>query len=313
MTGQPPPVAYIEAGKLHPDIENRPRKSGADELHALAATIRHLGIIVPLLVVPHPNRPRHYLIRDGHRRYAAGQIAGLSEYPCMLRRETAAERAAGSALTRIVLDRTKVAHNPAEIALALEAILAEGRMTQAQLAEITGMSQATISYHLELLDLAPDTLAKVAAGDLPAGAAHRIVKNVRAAAAGPGEPGKPGKRRGPAAGSKRKPGKPPAHFDGTHPLAADAAARCAQARHEPWTRLDQIACGSCFEAEITARALASGGHPATPMSPADRTAALFRLGVRIEDLRPEVAARWRLPGEQPPALTVPFQPAAEAS
>lgn len=47
---------------------------------------------------------------------------------------------------------------------------------------------------------------------------------------------------------------------------------------------------------------------------ADRDMRLLRLGVRITDLRPEIAARWLLPGEQlPQAAPAADDPELEAS
>ena len=85
MTAGPPQVTYIDAGKLHPDIGNRPHNSGRDKLRGMAQTIKLLGILIPLWIRPHPSRPGHYIIKDGHLRYAAGQMAGLAQFPCTLR------------------------------------------------------------------------------------------------------------------------------------------------------------------------------------------------------------------------------------
>lgn len=46
---------------------------------------------------------------------------------------------------------------------------------------------------------------------------------------------------------------------------------------------------------------------------AERDMRLFRLGVRITDLRPEIAERWLLPGEHlPEAEPAAGEPEAEA-
>ena len=50
----------------------------------LAASIKKSGLLQNLTVVPHPEIPDHYRIIIGHRRFAASELAGLEELPCVI-------------------------------------------------------------------------------------------------------------------------------------------------------------------------------------------------------------------------------------
>lgn len=258
---QPPPVAYIEAGKLHKNEGNRPHGSGKADLSGLALTITHLGIMSPLLVRPHPRREGHFVIIAGHRRYEAGLMAGLGEFPCTMRRVSAAERNFGPVLTEVVEQTQRVPWGPVEFALKLGQ-LRDGGMSQADIARYTGLTPSTISHHLELLDLDRETLQKVRTGEISVGAAHEAVKAFRADP----PPPRPGgsevrpRRRTQAAGQRRKP-RP--YFNATHPLAAAAQQRCSERQHPVWERIHKTACEPCWESVIVRHAL-SQQRPAEP-------------------------------------------------
>lgn len=263
MTAPPPPVAYIDEGKIHPDPENRPDRSGDEGLRGMAETIRHLGILVPLWVAKHPSRPGHFLIKDGHRRYRAGQLAGVAQYPCTLRRPTQAEAKAGTVLAEIVLNTHRNPWGPVEFALKLGK-LRDGGLSQADIARYTGLTESGISYHLELLEADEETLNRARRGELPIGAIHDAVKAARAA--GP-QPGGTEIKRRPDAGRPHQYRKAPPHFDATHPLAAAAHGLCVQRGHPAYERLNKTACGKCWETAIRTDQDHQGSRPLTSVAP----------------------------------------------
>jgi ParB/RepB/Spo0J family partition protein len=293
MTASPMQITPIRGEKLHPDPHNRPDRSGEEDLHGLAATIRVLGILEPMLVEEMPARPGHYVIRAGHRRKAAGELAGLNEFPCIVRRplKGATDAVTGS-LYAVVENFQRNAMSPVELALRLGQLLDEG-MTQAQIARFTGMKEPTISYHLELLDLTDEELNKVRkgpkGGGISVGAAHDYVQQARAAALQPGQvmtlrPQKRPARRGQQARRPRP------HFSAGHPLAPAASALCLAYRHEAWTRIGKVACGPCFEEAIVAAATPEPGE------------ILASLGLTLDDLTPAALRRIGMaPAESRPA------------
>lgn len=77
------PMVKIEVGP------HRQRSEGEDEqISELAASIRRVGVLVPVIVVSHDD---HYILLAGHRRIAAAAAAGLAEVPAIIRDSSAAE------------------------------------------------------------------------------------------------------------------------------------------------------------------------------------------------------------------------------
>lgn len=71
------PIIKIKVGP------HRQRKEGEDEqLHELTASIRRVGVLVPLIVIPDGG---DYILLAGHRRITAAQAAGLTEVPAIIR------------------------------------------------------------------------------------------------------------------------------------------------------------------------------------------------------------------------------------
>ncbi|MBA7479193.1 Stage 0 sporulation protein J [subsurface metagenome] len=76
-------ISKIEVG-LH-----RQRSEGEDEeIQELAASIRRVGILVPLIVV---RKDDGFSLVAGHRRIAAAALAGLTEVPAIIRESNEAE------------------------------------------------------------------------------------------------------------------------------------------------------------------------------------------------------------------------------
>ena len=248
-------TGYKARENLHPDPANRPDGSGYQDLDDLAVTLRHLGCLQALQVRPYPGRPGHYIIKDGWRRWAASEGI-LDELPVQVLGELPVSARAAGPLIAVTTSAQKVPLGPVEMARALGELLAEVG-TQARICELTGMSPGTVSRHLLLLQASEATLEAVRTGKLGVGKVRRAIAEERG-----GRPGaKPGRRR-----------RPPAHFTGTHPLAAAAAERCQADGHEAWTRLAGVACGPCFEAAIREDAVNEGGRPGVVMQMPRRSA-----------------------------------------
>ena len=88
------PVAAIDPAQLVREIaldqlsesgKNPRRTMNQADLDELAASIREVGITVPLLVRPGLLKKQEYEIVCGHRRFAAAVIARLKSVPCIVR------------------------------------------------------------------------------------------------------------------------------------------------------------------------------------------------------------------------------------
>src|SRR5260370_131192 len=116
----------------------------------MAASIRAVGILEPLLVEPHPVTAGHYQVLAGHRRLAAAKLARLADIPVMIRKVTS------GAVTATQLMLIENCHR-ADLT-AVDTAVAMGKlrklgMTAGQIAKATGLSASSVFNHLSLLDL----------------------------------------------------------------------------------------------------------------------------------------------------------------
>lgn len=157
--------------RLHPG-RFQPRKTfDADELAALAASIRENGILQPILVRPHPNRAGDYEIIAGERRWRAGQDARLHEVPVVVRELTDQQ----SLEIALVENLQRQDLTPLEEAEGYKRLIDEFQHTQEVLAKTLGKSRSHIANMIRLLSL-PDAVKKLMAkGDLSAGQGRAIL------------------------------------------------------------------------------------------------------------------------------------------
>lgn len=141
----------------HPD---NPRSS-LRELDQLAGSIKELGVLSPVLVVPvqafmneHPQHAEavaghDYVLAAGHRRHAAARLAGLAHVPALVK--PTADKIT-TYVTFIDENLHRAGLDPIEEARAY-ALLADAGLTQAQIATRLRVSQAQVSKRLALLRL----------------------------------------------------------------------------------------------------------------------------------------------------------------
>ena len=148
----------------------QPRKEFAtDALAELAASIRALGLLQPLLVRPRP--AGGYELIAGERRYRAAQQAGLTEVPVI-----AVETDDHGSLERALVENIHRENlNPIEEASAYKQLLDEGGLTQEELASRVGRNRVTITNSLRLLDLPADLQRLVIEGRLTGGHARALL------------------------------------------------------------------------------------------------------------------------------------------
>jgi ParB family chromosome partitioning protein len=141
----------------------QPRTEFDDQaLDALAASIRSVGLLQPVIV-----RPREgggYELVVGERRWRAARRAGLERIPAVVR------DADDLALLRdaLVENLHREDLNPLEEAAAYQQLLEDVGLTHEELAERVGRSRAVITNALRLLGLAPGVQRRIAAGSLTA-------------------------------------------------------------------------------------------------------------------------------------------------
>jgi ParB family chromosome partitioning protein len=161
----PPNEVAIERIEQNP---YQPRKDfDGDELASLGESIRHHGILQPLVVRAVGD---HYQLVAGERRLRAAQAAGFTEVPVRVvdfDDQQTLEAALAENINRADL-------NPIEKARGFKEYLAQFGTTQEQLANRLGVDRTTISNLVNLLDLPSEVQEAVRLGQIQVGHAKAI-------------------------------------------------------------------------------------------------------------------------------------------
>lgn len=158
------PITQIEPNRYQP-------RSHFDEeaLASLAASIREVGVLQPILV--RPAGTGLYELIAGERRWRAAQRAGLTTIPALVRTvqsEQSLEQALVENLHREDL-------NPLEEAAAYQQLIEDFSLTQDQVATRVGKSRSAVANTIRLLQLPGPVQKLVADGKLSAGHARALL------------------------------------------------------------------------------------------------------------------------------------------
>ncbi len=146
LTVESIPIVKIEVGP------HRQRSEGEDEeLQELTASMRRVGVLVPIIVVPKDDR---FLLVAGHRRIAAATAAGLAEVPAIVRAGNEAENAEVSFAENFF--RRDL--SPIEQAAAIRECLDTGIMNIEELAKGFNRTEQWITAQANLTTWAPEVL-----------------------------------------------------------------------------------------------------------------------------------------------------------
>ncbi len=166
--------AEVPVAGIRPN-PRQPRDAFDEEpLAELVASIREVGLLQPIVVRPLPSdgsaTPNYELVM-GERRWRAGQQAGLTHIPAIVR-ETRDESMLRDALLE---NLHRVDLNPLEEAAAYQQLLDDFGCTHDELSLRIGRSRPQITNTLRLLKLPPTVQRRVAAGILSAGHARALL------------------------------------------------------------------------------------------------------------------------------------------
>ena len=159
----------IELVRANPD---QPRRHfDAAELETLTATIRHQGVLQPILVRPAPDAPNEFQIVAGERRWRAAQKAGLRTIPAVVK--PLDDRAV---LEIAIVENVQRADlNSLEEALGYRALIDRYGHTQDDIAQAVGKSRSHVANTLRLLHLPATVQAYLTEGALSAGHARALL------------------------------------------------------------------------------------------------------------------------------------------
>ena len=158
-------VAQIPVGDIDPN-RNQPRKKFDDDaLLALADSIRHSGVLSPILVARDGSR---YTIIAGERRWRAARLANLDAIPAIVREWDDVKRQEAALIENIQRENL----NAIEEAQGINTLMTECALTQEAVAERLGRSRSAVANLLRLLNLPRKIQAAVVDGSLSAGHAR---------------------------------------------------------------------------------------------------------------------------------------------
>ena len=173
---QPEPVASEEADAVRmlpirmidPNRDQPRRNFDEAALEELAASIRAVGVIQPIIVCPMGER---YRIIAGERRYRASRMAELEEIPAIVRDWDQQRQMEAALIENLQRDDL----NPIEEANGVRRLMDESGLTQEKIAERLGKSRPAVANLLRLLTLADSVQKLVVEGKLSAGHARALV------------------------------------------------------------------------------------------------------------------------------------------
>lgn len=247
------PVALPAEGQLvevlldqvHPDADN-PRESLGD-LTDLMASMAEQGLIQPLIVRRTQGEDERLVIIAGHRRHEAARRLGWRRIEVIVRRDMPPD----DVLAKMLVENGQRAGlDPIEEARALLRLKTLGDLSDNEVGGKVGLSQATVSGRLALLQLPAEEQEAIRARRLGVGAGVRMARI--------------------ASGRVRPTGIGRAwHLGPDHPLSTKAAARCRRLGHKAGRKVGGMACGECWESVIRAdeRQHLHDHHAATGMCP----------------------------------------------
>jgi ParB family chromosome partitioning protein len=141
----------------------------ADRMQELAESIRHQGVIQPVVV--RVRGDNEYELIAGERRWRAAQIAGIEKIPAIIR-DVPDEIAVAMALVENI-QRENL--NPIEEATALRRLVDEFQMTHQEAGDAVGRSRSAVSNLLRLLELSHEVRELVDAKHLEMGHARALL------------------------------------------------------------------------------------------------------------------------------------------
>jgi ParB family transcriptional regulator, chromosome partitioning protein len=153
----------------------QPRRAfDPDDLAELAASIRSLGVVQPVVVRPlvpvgetgaaSPGAPRYELIA-GERRLRAARLAGLDTVPALVR---PADEAAALEIA-LAENVAREDLNAIEEAQAFAALVDEFGLTHERVGELVGRSRVSVTNTLRLLELPDEVQRMIESGALSEG------------------------------------------------------------------------------------------------------------------------------------------------
>lgn len=169
--GEPGEVQLVDipVGQIEPNPHQPRLHFDEESLEELAASIRELGVLQPVLVRT-AGTDRYQLIA-GERRWRAARRAGLATVPALVR----ATDDVSSVEQALVENLHRQDLTPLEEAAAYQQLIEDFDLTHEQVATRVGKSRSSVTNSLRLLSLPPAIQHLLADGRLSAGHAKALL------------------------------------------------------------------------------------------------------------------------------------------
>ena len=163
--------AEVELESVSPNPQQPRRRFDEDALEELAASIREVGVLQPI-VVRAGEQEGTYVLVAGERRLRAAGLAGLRRVPAMIR--TSGDDA-GNLTEALIENVQRTDLSPLEEAAAYRNLLEDFGMTHEGVAERVAKSRSAVTNTLRLLQLPPAIQGMLDRGELSAGHARALL------------------------------------------------------------------------------------------------------------------------------------------
>ena len=161
-------VRMLPIGQIDPNLDQPRRSFDEEALKELAASIRAVGVLQPIIVAPNGER---FTIIAGERRYRASRLAEQTEIPAIVRDWDSQKRLEAALVENLQRDDL----NPIEEAMGVRQLMDETGLTQEKAAERLGKSRPAVANLLRLLTLPESVREMLTEGKLSAGHARALV------------------------------------------------------------------------------------------------------------------------------------------
>jgi ParB family chromosome partitioning protein len=156
-------LLHLPVEAVHANPRQPRRRFEPEATSGLAASIRHQGVLQPVVVRPRPEGG--YELIAGERRWRAARQAGLDKVPAVVRDQEEAERLQAALIENMVREDL----NPVDEARACAALVEDLGLSKEELARRVGRSRPAVSNLIRLLDLPDEAIAMLESGELSGG------------------------------------------------------------------------------------------------------------------------------------------------
>jgi ParB family chromosome partitioning protein len=164
-----PELLHLPVESIHPNPRQPRKRFEPEAADGLAASIRHQGVLQPIVVRRRPEGG--FELIAGERRWRAARTAGMPTLPALVRDVEDKD----SLLLGLVENVAREQLSAVEEARAYASLVDEFELSLGDVAERVGRSKPAVSNRLRLLELPEEVLWMLARGDLSEGHARAVL------------------------------------------------------------------------------------------------------------------------------------------